>query len=235
MNKETLSVVLIPGYMLDESLWDEAVNEMPKEWEIFRATLKEGRTIKEIAQNIAENAPKNFILIGFSLGGYIARSIAEQFPEKVNALILIASSLCSDSEEQKNQKLTAIRLNSKQTFRGLSSISIEKTLHPSNAQNRTLVKRIQEMGKTLGYEEFVKQSMLDRSSYDMNKITCPTLIISGANDQLRSNKEATELLDQLPHAKLEIIKNTGHMIPIEQPKALASVISNWLSENGLYS
>ncbi|VAX44666.1 Pimelyl-[acyl-carrier protein] methyl ester esterase [Acinetobacter calcoaceticus] len=110
MNKETLSVVLIPGYMLDESLWDEAVNEMPKEWEIFRATLKEGRTIKEIAQNIAENAPKNFILIGFSLGGYIARSIAEQFPEKVNALILIASSLCSDSEEQKNQKLTAIRL-----------------------------------------------------------------------------------------------------------------------------
>ncbi|WP_336009737.1 alpha/beta hydrolase [Acinetobacter calcoaceticus] len=234
MNKETLSVVLIPGYMLDESLWDEAVNEMPKEWEIFRATLKEGRTIKEIAQNIAENAPKNFILIGFSLGGYIARSIAEQFPEKVNALILIASSLCSDSEEQKNQKLTAIRLNSKQTFRGLSSISIEKTLHPSNAQNRTLVKRIQEMGKTLGYEEFVKQSMLDRSSYDMNKITCPTLIISGANDQLRSNKEATELLDQLPHAKLEIIKDTGHMIPIEQPKALASVISNWLSENGLY-
>lgn len=235
MNKETFSVVLIPGYMLDESLWNVVVNEMPKEWEILRATLKEGRTIKEIAQNIAENAPKNFILIGFSLGGYIARSIAEQFPEKVNALILIASSLRSDSEEQKNQKLTAIRLNSKQTFRGLSSISIEKTLHPSNAQNRTLVKRIQEMGKTLGYEEFVKQSMLDRSSYDMSKITCPTLIISGADDQLRSNEEATELLDQLPHAKLEIIKNTGHMIPIEQPKALASVISNWLSEKGLYS
>ncbi|WP_335977599.1 alpha/beta hydrolase [Acinetobacter calcoaceticus] len=235
MNKETHSVVLIPGYMLDESLWNEAVNEMPKEWEIFRATLKEGWTIKEIAQKIAENAPKHCVLIGFSLGGYIARSIAEQFPEKVNALILIASSLRSDSEEQKNQKLTAIRLNSKQTFRGLSSISIEKTLHPSNAQNRTLVKRIQEMGKNLGYEEFVKQSMLDRSSYDMSKITCPTLIISGADDQLRSNEEATELLDQLPHAKLEIIKNTGHMIPIEQPKALASVISNWLSENGLYS
>jgi len=233
MNREPLSVVLIPGYMLDESLWNEFVNEMPMEWDIFRANLKEGNTIKEIAQNIVKKVPENFVLIGFSLGGYIARSLVEQFPEKVKALILIASSLRSDSKEQKNQKLTAIRLNSKQTFRGLSSLSIEKTLHPSNAQNRTLVKRIQEMGKTLGYEEFIKQSMLDRSSYDMSKITCPTLIISGADDQLRSNEEATELLDQLPHAKLEIINNTGHMIPIEQPQALASVISNWLIEKNL--
>ena len=89
------------------------------------------------------------------------------------------------------------------------------------------------MGRTLGYEEFVKQSMLDRSSYDMSKITCPTLIISGTEDQLRSKEEAIELLDQLPHAKLEIINNTGHMIPIEQPKSLASVISIWLSEKNL--
>lgn len=170
MNQKPLSVVLIPGYMLDESLWNEVINEVPKEWNISRATLKEGQTIKEIAQNIAKNAPESFVLIGFSLGGYIARSIVEQFPEKVKALVLIASSLRSDTEEQKNQKLTAIKLNSEKTFHGLSSISIEKTLHPANVQNRALVKRIQEMGRTLGYEEFVKQSMLDRSSYDMSKI-----------------------------------------------------------------
>ncbi|ARD28615.1 alpha/beta hydrolase [Acinetobacter lactucae] len=229
MNQKPLSVVLIPGYMLDESLWNEVINEVPKEWNTYRATLKEGQTIKEIAQNIAKNAPESFVLIGFSLGGYIARSIVEQFPQKVKALVLIASSLRSDTEEQKNQKLTAIKLNTGKNFHGLSSISIEKTLHPSNAQNRALVKRIQEMGRTLGYEEFVKQSMLDRSSYDVSKITCPTLIISGAEDQLRSKEEAIELLDQLPHAKLEIIKNTGHMIPIEQPKILVSVISTWLS------
>ncbi|MDS7933273.1 alpha/beta hydrolase [Acinetobacter sp. V91_7] len=234
MNKKSLSVVLIPGFMLDEYLWDELVNALPREWKIFRATLKEGCTIKEIAQKIAENVPENFVLIGFSLGGYIARSIAEQFPERVKALILIASSLRPDSEEQKSQKLTAIRLNSKETFRGLSSISIAKTLHPSNAQNRDLVKRIQGMGNRLGYDEFVKQSMLDRSSYDMGKIICPTLIISGSEDQLRSDEEAIELLDQLPYAKHEVINNTGHMIPIEQADILALKISNWLVEKELW-
>lgn len=86
MNQKPLSVVLIPGYMLDESLWNEVINEVPKEWNTYRATLKEGQTIKEIAQNIAKNAPESFVLIGFSLGGYIARSIVEQFPQKLRHL-----------------------------------------------------------------------------------------------------------------------------------------------------
>lgn len=90
------------------------------------------------------------------------------------------------------------------------------------------------MGNRLGYDEFVKQSMLDRSSYDMSKIICPTLIISGSEDQLRSDEEAIELLDQLPYAKHEVINNTGHMIPIEQADILALKISNWLVEKELW-
>lgn len=50
------------------------------------------------------------------------------------------------------------------------------------------------------------------------RFTCPTLIISDAHVQLRSKEEAIELLEQLPHTKLEIINSTGHMIPIEQSK-----------------
>lgn len=53
--------------MLDESLWDELVNALPREWKIFRTTLKDGCTIKEIAEKV----PENFVLIGFSLGGIL--------------------------------------------------------------------------------------------------------------------------------------------------------------------
>ena len=235
MNENPVSVVLIPGFMLDESLWDELVDEMPKEWNIFRANLLQGESIAEIAQNIVQNSPQEFIVIGFSLGGYIARSLAEQFPEKVAGLILVASSMRPDSQQQKEHKLTAIRLNSKEKFRGLSSMSILKTLHPLNADHKVLVKRIQEMGKKLGYDVFVKQSMLNRDVYDMGKIKCPTLIISGAQDQVRSAEEATELYNQILNARLETIEHTGHMIPIEQPKILASLIFNWLKEQNLKS
>ena len=235
MNENPVSVVLIPGFMLDESLWDELVNEMPKEWNIFRANLLQGESIAEIAQNIVQNSPPKFIVIGFSLGGYIARSLAEQFPERVAGLILVASSMRPDSQQQKEHKLAAIKLNSKEKFRGLSSMSILKTLHPLNTDHKVLVKRIQEMGRKLGYDVFVKQSLLNRDVYDMGKIKCPTLIISGAQDQIRSAEEATELYNQILNARLETIEHTGHMIPIEQPKILASLIFNWLKVQNLKS
>lgn len=228
MQQEKVSVVLIPGFMLDESLWDDVVVGLPSTWHIVRASLTQGNNIAEIAQYIAQQVPENFILIGFSLGGYIARSIAEQFPERVTGLVLIASSLRSDTAQQREHKLTAIRLNTKESFRGLSSISIIKTLHPRHANNITLIKIIQAMGKNLGYANFVKQSLLDRSHYDMHKINCPTLIIAGAEDQLRSAEETNELYQQCKHARLVSIKNTGHMIPLEQPQVLAGIILRWV-------
>jgi len=93
----SLSIVLIPGFMLDDSLWDDLIIELPSEWHVFKANLLNGNTIPEIALSIAHNAPEKFILIGFSLGGYIARSLAEQFPDRLSALILIASSLRPDT------------------------------------------------------------------------------------------------------------------------------------------
>ncbi|OEC90273.1 alpha/beta fold hydrolase [Acinetobacter sp. YK3] len=230
MNQKSISIVFIPGFMLDESLWDELVPLLPETWNIIRANLLQGETIAEIAQNIAKDAPKEFILVGFSLGGYIARSLTEQFPEKVSSLILIASSLRPDTEEQKQQKLTAIRLSTKEKFHGLSSISIAKTLHPADAQNKLLIKRIQKMGINLGYEAFVRQSLLNRKCGDINKISCPTLIISAAQDQLRSKEEALELSHKIRDSKLAVIENSGHMIPLEQPEQLAQIISEWINQ-----
>lgn len=230
MNPKSISIVFIPGFMLDESLWDELVPLLPKTWNILRANLLQGETIAEIAQNIAKDAPREFILVGFSLGGYVARSLTEQFPEKVSSLILIASSLRPDTAEQKQQKLAAIRLGCKEKFHGLSSISIAKTLHPADAKNKLLIKRIQKMGISLGYEAFVRQSLLNRKCSDINNITCPTLIISAAQDQLRSNEEALELSHKIRDSKLAVIENSGHMIPLEQPEQLAQVISEWINE-----
>lgn len=230
MNDRYLSIVFIPGFMLDESLWDDVVQEFPDHLEIYKASLQQGNTIEEIAENIVKNAPPKFILIGFSLGGYVARALVNRFPEKVSALILIASSLRPDTEEQKKRKLTAINSNSKKHFKGLSRIAIAKTLHPSQEKNDVLIQRIQKMGNEMGYEAFVTLSLLERNIDQSNIIKCPTLIISGAQDILRSKEEAIELVNLIPKSEFDVIDNTGHMIPLEQPKKLTISILNWLNK-----
>ncbi|WP_180135739.1 alpha/beta fold hydrolase [Acinetobacter sp. YH12070] len=229
MNQQHLSMVFIPGFMLDESLWDELIPQLPHTWNFFRASLKHGQTIDEIAEHILLNAPPRFVLVGFSLGGYIARTIAQKYPERISALILVASSLRPDSEIQKQLKIAAIQAASAGTFHGLSKTAIAKSLHPNQADNRKLIQRIQDMGKNLGFESFKAQSLLDRSHIRSGAIQCPTLIISAAQDRLRSLDEAQELHQSIAHSQLDMIENTGHMIPLEQPEALAASMLKWLN------
>lgn len=230
MNEQYPSIVLIPGFMLNESLWDEVSQNFPDHWNIYRASLKQGYTLEEIAENIVKNAPPRFILIGFSLGGYIARSLVNRFPEKVSALILIASSLRDDTEEQKERKQKAISTNSNKHFKGLSRIAIAKTLHSSQAKNDVLIQRIQKMGNEMGYEAFATLSLLERNIDQTSIIKCPTLVLSGAQDILRSKEEALELVNLIPKSDFEVIDNTGHMIPLEQPKKLTVSILKWLKK-----
>lgn len=230
MTSNNLPLVLIPGFMLDESLWDELLEPLAATRRIYRANLRNGGTIAEIARHIAQEGPKRFILIGFSLGGYIARSLAEQFPERVAALILIASSLRQDTPEQKRIKQQAVKATNPNTFRGLSTTTIAKSLHPTHSTDKALIARIQCMGAQLGYEEFTKQSLLDRGGLSPEKIHCPTLVIAADQDGLRLPEEAIELRQAIAGAQLKIVRDTGHMIPLEQPEALLKIIGEWLSD-----
>lgn len=230
---EPLCVVLIPGFMLNDVLWDNFIPELPSEWHIVKANLLQGDTIADMAINIANKLPKKFVIIGFSLGGYIARSLAEQFSDRTLALILIASSIRPDTLEQQQYKINAIKHYSKENFRGLSSISISKTLHPSNINKKELIKKIQDMSVTLGYEAFVKQSLLKRDGIQGSTIKCCTLIIYGDHDQIRLPDETMELHQHIVGSDVSLVQNTGHMIPIEQPKLLAQIILIWLKKQSL--
>ncbi|XSC47542.1 alpha/beta fold hydrolase [Bradyrhizobium sp. RDT10] len=52
----------------------------------------------------------------------------------------------------------------------------------------------------------------------------------GEDDELRSLDEANELHAGIRHSTLATVPASGHMIPMEQPAALAKVVRSWLYE-----
>ena len=225
----SLPLVLLPGFMLDETLWDEVVPLLQWPAPAHRLPLGPGTTTEEIARSIARAAPERFVLIGFSLGGYLARKVAELFPERVAALVLVASSLESDTPERAKAKQDAIRALDPSSFRGLSTGSIAQSLHPDRRGDRELVARIREMGRRLGYEAMVVQSGLQRDGIAAESLTCPTLVIGADQDSLRSEAETRKLGVTILGAKLVLIEQSGHMLPLEQPTALTEAIKIWLT------
>ncbi len=221
--------VCIPGFMLDETLWDEMKSCLPVSQSVCCASLSKGENIETMADNIAAFAPKRFVLIGFSLGGFVARALAARYPQRVAALVLIASSLREDTPEQHKAKLNTLEIQQHLHFRGLGNKAIMQTLRPDNQNNMDLIARIRGMSERLGFEVLKRQSLLNRATPTDQKISCPTLVIAAAQDQMRSLNEAQELQEFIPQASLKVINNCGHMIPLEQPEVLAQTISNWIN------
>lgn len=224
----SLPLVFLPGFMLDETLWDEVTSQLQQGSAIHCLRLESGTTTQEIAQGVAKAAPERFVLIGFSLGGYIARKVTELFPERVAALVLVATSLAVDSDERIQARQHAIASMDASTFHGLSMRSIAKSLHPDRRGDKELLAKIKDMGRRLGYPALTVQSSLQRDQIAAAALSCPTLVIAASDDSLRTAEESKELAEIIPNAMLKTIEDSGHMLPLEQPKALADAIGHWL-------
>ncbi|WP_369059802.1 alpha/beta hydrolase [Caulobacter sp. 73W] len=230
-------IVLVPGYMLDRDLWRElearmSASDEPR-FSIHHADLTQDATIEAMATRLLTDAPQRFVLIGFSMGGYVVREVARRAPERVLALILIATSSEGDNEIQRQRKDAVARAFDPSKFAGLSRSAVLSSVAPSHVDG-PIIDRIRAMSERLGGSVFQRQSALVRTSDAdrLSELTCPTLIVAAAQDQLRSLTEASALHEGIAHSKMVVIQSSGHMIPLEAPEELAGAIVPWLGDLG---
>ena len=83
-----------------------------------------------------------------------------------------------------------------------------------------------------GPEAFVRQltAIIGRpdSRPTLAWIKCPTLVLSSDEDETVPNSLSTEMAGGIPGAKLMIIPDCGHLTPLEQPRATADALVEWL-------
>ncbi|WP_065372999.1 alpha/beta fold hydrolase [Ensifer adhaerens] len=225
-----MAMLLIPGFMLDADLWRHVVPALGEFGPATYADLSQDSSISAMARRALGEAPSKFVLVGFSMGGYVAREIVRQAAERVTALVLIATSARGDSDVELQRKKAIAGQTGCAVFKGLSRTAVLSSLHPDNAERVDIVARIQAAGQRLGGDVFRRQSLIDRRDErdDLKTIRCPTLVIAGEQDRLRSRTEALELQQGIAGSGFEVIENTGHMVPMEAPQPLATVMWEWL-------
>ena len=225
-----MALVLIPGFMLDGDLWRDVAPGLAPFAPLLHANLSLDTAITAMAERALADAPPRFAVIGFSMGGYVAREIVRLAPERVSALILIATSARPDTHAQARRKAMAVAQIAAGGFRGLSRAGVIPSLHPDNRDDDAIITRIQAMSLRLGGEVFCRQSMLDRQADAelLGDINCPTLIIAARADTLRSVAESEQLHAGIAGSELVVVETTGHMIPMEAPDELLAIIAPWL-------
>ncbi|MFP9432280.1 pimeloyl-ACP methyl ester esterase BioH [Enterobacter sp. LM3] len=100
-------LVLLHGWGLNAEVWHCINEELASHFTLHLVDLPGfGRShgfgamsLDEMAQHVLDAAPQNAIWLGWSLGGLVASRIALANPERVQALVTVASSPCFSAQD----------------------------------------------------------------------------------------------------------------------------------------
>ena len=73
VTKRLRQLVLLPGFMCDEDLWTDMVPDLGALGTIHYGNVYEDDTLDGMARRVLASSPERFVLVGFSMGGFVAR------------------------------------------------------------------------------------------------------------------------------------------------------------------
>ncbi len=226
-------ILLLPGFMLDARLWNDVRAGLSDLGQLNFGDITQDDSLEAMAKRVLQNAPPRFVLIGFSMGGYVAQWVYKFAPERVIALVLMNTSAHQQSEADVAQTQAQIELAKQYPFKGLTKRALANSVDPDRTGDQALLDRLQTMAVANGKDVFIRQlSAMRNDGYeDLQKVRCPTLIITSRNDQMRSVAESQLMADRIPQSQLAIIEHSGHMTPLEKPTELLEILTSWFQQH----
>jgi pimeloyl-ACP methyl ester carboxylesterase len=226
------ALVLLPGLLCDAALWRHQVENLADIADISVVDLTRDNTFSAMARRVLDAAPSRFAIAGLSMGGYVAQEIMRTAPERVERLALLDTSARADTEEQTSRRRGLIELASKGQFKGVSPRLLPSFLHPDRLRDKPLTDAVMAMAERVGRDAFLRQEEAIMGRIDgresLRAIRCPTLILCGAEDTLTPPKVHQEMAERIPHARLVVVPDCGHLSTMERPEAVTAAMREWL-------
>jgi pimeloyl-ACP methyl ester carboxylesterase len=228
----TMPILLVPGLVSSPRIFAPAV---PALWRLGPVTVANhirDDSMGAIARRILVEAPPRFALAGHSMGGYIAFEIIRQAPERVAKLALINTQARPDTPEATARRHGQMARAQAGEFHAVLDELFAGFVHPSRRDHADLRQLVHDMGDDIGVDAFIRQqtSVIGRpdSRPTLAAISCPTLVLTGDQDNTIPNSLSVEMADGILGAKLTILANCGHLPQPEQPQATVDALVEWL-------
>lgn len=185
-----------------------------------------GAYVESVLTWLDEKKIRKAVFVGHSMGGAIALTIGLHHPERVLALGLVGTGarLRVDPVLMENASRS-------ETFPSLVEAMTERAFGPKTPERlkKLGAKRMAETRPVVLHSDFLACNTFDIMDA-LDQIQAPCLVLCGENDQLTPPRRAQYLHDQLPHAELQIFPQTGHMLQLEAPDAVARALTDFLEK-----
>ncbi|WP_088549034.1 alpha/beta fold hydrolase [Paenibacillus aquistagni] len=194
-------------------------------------------TIEEMADDIIQVADKlqlnQFVLLGHSLGGYIALSAAERYADRLLGFGLIHSNGYPDTDEGKAGRLQAIEKIQTEGMAAFINALVPTLFNPDRLDAlKGEVQAAVQIGYHTPPQGAIGASLAMRERKDRRQVMedtdVPLLLVAGRKDlKMPPEKLFTTSREGVSS---HIIENAGHMSMQETPEELVSIIQSFVKE-----
>lgn len=228
------TVILLPGLLCDEDVWSDQIGRLSEAHDVFCPGALDHSSIDAMAESVLARAPERFALAGHSMGGRVALQIAARAPERVERLALLDTGFHPARPGEAESRARLIRVAIEEGMAALARNWLPPMLAPGRARDQTLMARLSAMVERATPDLFQRQigALLSRPNAHpgLSAIPCPAAVIVGRQDAWSPLAQHEEIAALIPHARLTVIEDCGHMSPAEQPEAVAVALAEWLQD-----
>jgi 3-oxoadipate enol-lactonase len=241
-----LPVVFLHAFPLNRTMWDPQVTALVSECRCIPIDLRGfGDSAAAPPFSMDRYADDTItvldtlqigraVIVGLSLGGYVAFSIWRRHRDRVRAFVLADTRAAADTIESVARRRELIELAETQGSTAIANIQIAglvgKTTRDKRPDIYDSVHRLIAQAPVDGIVGAL-EAMIARpdSTPTLATIDVPTLIIAGSEDVATPPRDARALHAAIAGSRLEILHQAGHLSNLERPAAFNTVITEFLA------
>lgn len=226
------TLLLIPGMLNDARIWADLLPLVQDEVDVRIASVLGQPSIEAMASDawaLLDDLPPQapWVLAGFSMGGYVALEMLarpRRLPRGAALLSTSAQPETPESSAAREKTMAAMQADFPKMVEGIIKWgTVDVT--PEQAQHlRTM---LLDLGLPTGLAH--SRAIMTRSDHReaLQALALPVQVVCGRQDKVTPLALSEELTRLIPHARLHIMEEAGHMIPCQRAQELAQAI-RWL-------
>jgi pimeloyl-ACP methyl ester carboxylesterase len=200
-----------------------------------------GSTFDEVVRNMASAVrvlpTRPHLVVGISLGGFVAMRFAAEYPELVERLVLLVSAhrFSPGGWRMMERQFAALERADFDTLLRENALLFRRPWY-----NWLIRLKLWKDGARVfsgfrapaailhDYRQLFGPEFQNNADY-ARRIARPTLVIGGTADQLFDREALEETAALIPGARIRLLERETHMAPVEQSRAVAGAIADFLS------
>ncbi|MEQ8968367.1 MAG: 3-oxoadipate enol-lactonase [Azospirillaceae bacterium] len=232
----------------DLRVWEPLMDRLPAGWRVLRHSMA-GHGLSDLAEAdghaVAHHAgdlsglldhvgAARAVVVGLSVGGMIAQTLAAAAPERVAGLVLCCTAHRIGTPDLWSQRIADVR------DKGLAAMAdtiLERWFSPAFRESRpgelALWRNMLARTTPEGYAAVCAAIREADLSEAARGIAVPTLCVAGTLDGSTPPETVAGLAEIVPGARLETIEGVGHIPCVEAPDRLGALVTGFLEEHRL--